>query len=69
PWLRYSNQAMTNGRWIGHAGYGGQFLMVDMTSGRVAAFLSVLENASGYDEDYMAHLIRALETILGAGTA
>ncbi|MGB3179180.1 MAG: serine hydrolase domain-containing protein [Albidovulum sp.] len=69
PWLRYSNQAMTNGRWIGHAGYGGQFLMVDMTSGRVAAFLSVLENASGYDEDYMARLIRALETILGAGTA
>jgi CubicO group peptidase (beta-lactamase class C family) len=65
-WIRYSNQTMTNGRWIGHGGYGGQFLMVDMETGRVAAFLSVLENASGYDEDYMREVILSLERILGA---
>lgn len=64
PWIRYSNQVMTDGNWIGHAGYGGQFLMVDMARGRVAAFLSVLENDSGYDEAYMAFVIRALATIL-----
>ena len=61
--IRYCNQLMTNGRWIGHAGYGGQFLMVDMRSGRVAAFLSVLENASGNDDDYMSKVIAELEAI------
>ncbi|MDH5531194.1 MAG: beta-lactamase family protein [Paracoccaceae bacterium] len=66
PWMRYSNHVMTNGRWLGHAGYGGQFLMVDMKSGRVAAYLSVLENDSGYDEAYMCWIIRSLETILAA---
>ena len=45
------------------AGYGGQFLMVNMTSGRVAAFLSVLENESGYDEDYMLDVITKLEAL------
>jgi CubicO group peptidase (beta-lactamase class C family) len=64
PRMRYSNQLMTDGRWIGHAGYGGQFLMVDTTSGRVAAFLSVLDNESGYDEAYMAQVIQSLATIL-----
>ena len=28
-WLRYSNHVMTDGRFLGHAGYGGQFLLVD----------------------------------------
>ena len=54
---------MTNGRWIGHAGYGGQFLMVDLQSGRVAAFLSVLENDAGYDDDYMTEVTAGLEAI------
>ena len=66
PWMRYSNQLMTDGNWIGHAGYGGQFLMVDMSSGRVAAFLSVLDNDAGYDEAYMAYVIHSLATILAA---
>lgn len=60
-WVRYSNHLMTNGRWLGHAGYGGQFLMVDMQTGRVAAFLSVLENPSGYDEDYISRVIEGLQ--------
>ncbi len=63
-WVRYSNQLMTDGRWIGHAGYGGQFLMVNMENGRVATFLSVLENASGYDEAYMTGVVRSLNAIL-----
>ena len=61
--IRYSNHLMTNGRWIGHAGYGGQFVMIDTQSGRVAAFLSVLENDSGYDDDYMSLVIAHLEAI------
>lgn len=62
--VRYANHVMTNGRWIGHGGYGGQFLMVDMQTGRVAVFLSVLENASGYDTDYMADVVARLEQII-----
>jgi CubicO group peptidase (beta-lactamase class C family) len=65
-WQRYSNHLMTDGRRLGHAGYGGQYLMVDMENGRVAAFLSVWENDSGYDEGEMAKIIRALEGILAA---
>ena len=65
-WVRYSNQSMTDGHWIGHAGYGGQFLMVNMENGRVAAFLSVLENASGYDEDFMSGVVRSLDAVLAS---
>ena len=61
--MRYSNHIMTRNGWVGHAGYGGQFLMVNMANGRVAAFLSVLENESGYDEDYMLDVITKLETL------
>ena len=62
-WLRYSNQTMTDGRLIGHAGYGGQFLMVDMITGTSCAFLSVLENASGYDDAYMGELAKVLRDV------
>ena len=61
--MRYSNHIMTRNGWVGHAGYGGQFLMVNMANGRVAAFLSVLENESGYDEDYMLDVITKLEAL------
>jgi CubicO group peptidase (beta-lactamase class C family) len=63
-WLRYSNHVMTNGTLIGHAGYGGQYLFVDMETGAVVAFMSVLENDAGYDEDYMGSVAQDIETIL-----
>lgn len=59
-WLRYSNHLMTDGRFVGHAGYGGQFLLADTKSGLSCAFLSVLENDAGYDETYMARVADAL---------
>jgi CubicO group peptidase (beta-lactamase class C family) len=62
-WLRYSNQMMTDGRLIGHGGYGGQYLFADMQTGTVAAFLSVLENDAGYDDDYMAAVAKDLRTV------
>lgn len=64
--VRYAHQMMSNGRWIGHAGYGGQFLLVDPESGLSCAYLSVLENESGYDEDYMAETILCLQAIAEA---
>ncbi|AZV80715.1 class A beta-lactamase-related serine hydrolase (plasmid) [Parasedimentitalea marina] len=62
-WLRYSNHVMTDDRFIGHAGYGGQFLMVDQKTGLSCAYLSVLTNESGYDDSYMEQVIRHLRDI------
>lgn len=62
--IRYADQMMTDGRWIGHSGYGGQFLMADTVSGRVVAYLSVLENESAFSAEYMADTIAAMEALL-----
>ena len=62
-WLRYSNHMMTDGRFLGHAGYGGQFLMVDTRSGTSCAFLSVLENEAGYDDAYMGLVAQTLREL------
>lgn len=66
PWQRYSGHLMTDGSLIGHAGYGGQYLMIDPPRDCVALYLGVLENDSGYDEAFMARLVRALEALLSA---
>ena len=62
-WLRYSNHLMTDGRLIGHAGYGGQFLLVDTLTNTSFAFLSVLENEDGYDNEYMGKVASTLRDI------
>jgi CubicO group peptidase (beta-lactamase class C family) len=61
--LSYSNQTNTDGTWLGHGGYGGQYLVANPDTGRVAAFLSVLENDSGYDADYYPPIIAMLAEI------
>ena len=61
--LRYSNQFNTDGRWLGHGGFGGQYLLVDMQSGRVAVFLSVLDTEDGYLAEYFPPIIRMLAEI------
>ena len=62
-WLRYSNHLMTDGRVMGHAGYGGQFLLVDTVTNTSFAFLSVLENEDGYDDAYMGEVASTLRDI------
>ncbi|MFN0116402.1 MAG: serine hydrolase domain-containing protein [Paracoccaceae bacterium] len=64
--LRYSNQTNTDGRWIGHAGYGGQYLLADPVTETAAVFFSVLDNASGYDSAYFPPVIRMLSEIATA---
>ena len=61
--LRYSNQTNTNGTWVGHGGYGGQYLVANPETGRVACFLSVLENDAGYDAEYYPPIIAMLADI------
>lgn len=61
--LRYSNQTNTNGVWIGHGGYGGQYLLVNMTTGTVGLYLSVLQDAHGYDAAFYPPVINMLAEI------
>lgn len=61
--LRYSNQTNTDGAWLGHGGYGGQYLVANPATGRVAAFLSVLDDENGYDSAYYPPIIAMLAAI------
>jgi CubicO group peptidase (beta-lactamase class C family) len=62
-WLRYSNQTNTDGRFLGHGGYGGQYMVADLTSGTVGVFFSVLEDKDAYDASYYPPIIRMLADI------
>lgn len=61
--LRYANQTNTNGIWVGHGGYGGQYLVANPATGRTACFLSVLQNDAGYDDAYYPPIIAMLADI------
>jgi CubicO group peptidase (beta-lactamase class C family) len=61
--LRYSNQCNTNGVWLGHGGYGGQYLVANPDTGRVACFLSVLQDEDGYDTAWYPPIIAMLAGI------
>ena len=64
--LRYSNQTNTDGTWVGHGGYGGQYLVANPATGRVACYLSVLQNPAGYDPDFYPPVIAMLTEICAA---
>jgi len=55
--LRYSNQTFTNGRWFGHSGAGGQWMLADPNTDAVVAFFSVLENDGKSGEGYWDDLV------------
>ena len=62
--LRYSNQTFTNGAWIGHGGYGGQFLMADPDREAAMAFFSVLETRHAEDDGYLPEIVAMGQEIL-----
>ncbi|WP_457659809.1 serine hydrolase [Sinorhizobium medicae] len=45
-WIRYSRQTATDGTWLGHGGYGGQYILVNPDTGTEVVYFSVLENES-----------------------
>ena len=61
--IRYSNHTATRERWVGHGGYGGQYLLVDVQTGVSVAFFSVLEDRDAWDPDYGAETIRLCEEV------
>ncbi len=56
--FRYSNSTYSNGRFFGHAGWGGQYLYVDPEHELVIAFHSTLENDSGIEGEYALRLMK-----------
>ena len=63
-YLYYSNSTMTSGNVIGHSGYGGQYLAINLKTGNVAAFFSVLETKSATKESYKKNMINMLIDIV-----
>ena len=63
--IHYGNQLMTNGRWIGHGGWGGQLLIVDPETATVVVFFSVLENQSASDDNHKYEIVRMAEEVIG----
>ena len=63
--LYHRNHQRTDGRWIGHGGWGGLFLLVHPESATVVAFFSVLENASASDDAHTRSIIHMAEEISG----
>ena len=62
--LRYRNHLMSNGRWVGHPGYAGQFLMACPEKRAALALFSVLETPYGDQPGYFDHVIEVFEGIL-----
>jgi CubicO group peptidase (beta-lactamase class C family) len=59
----YSNQLISNGRWVGHLGYAGQWLAVDHETATVLVWLSALESISGMEAEYQADLYQTADDL------
>tara|TARA_B100000579_G_C22831108_1_gene856012 strand:- start:104 stop:1267 length:1164 start_codon:yes stop_codon:yes gene_type:complete len=62
--LHYSNSVMRSGDWIGHSGLGGQFLAANIKTGLVASYFSVIDTASGTDDDYKNEMISMMDEVV-----
>ncbi len=54
----------TDGTWIGHGGYAGQFLMIRPDKEAAAAWFSVVGSVYGDADDHMADVIAMLSDVL-----
>ncbi|MER8570362.1 serine hydrolase [Mesorhizobium sp. M0924] len=59
-WIRYCHQMNTDGTFLGHGGYGGQYMLANPDTGTVVVYFSVLENASAFDPDFGDPLVRMM---------
>jgi hypothetical protein len=62
--LRYSNHLMVSATSFGHGGWGGQYVIANPGSGRIAVLLSVLENEHGNNHEYLAPVLEILEQVI-----
>ncbi|RWC27072.1 MAG: class A beta-lactamase-related serine hydrolase [Mesorhizobium sp.] len=74
PWpkpregLYYSRQTTTNGTWLGHGGYGGQYLLANPDTGIAVVYMAIFENQSGDSADMWPPLINMMAELAAAGS-
>lgn len=61
--MYYSNQFYTDKTWIGHGGWGGQFMLANPDTGTVCVIFSVLENDGAYDLGYTVPMVKLFSEI------
>ena len=64
--LRYSNHLMVSATSFGHGGWGGQYVLANPGSGRIAVLLGVLENEHGNNNQYLGPVLEILEQVVSA---
>lgn len=62
-WMRYSRQTMTDGAFIGHGGYGGQFMLANPDTGTAVVYFSVLENKDAYDTTFQGAMVKMMAEV------
>ena len=62
-WMAYSSQTMTDGPWLGHGGYGGQFMLANPDTGTAVVYFSVLENKDAYDTEFQGAMVRMMADV------
>ena len=63
--IRYSNQTMLFGRTLGHGGWGGQYALLNVDTGAIGVFFSVIENEHANNGDYLLPIMEMLEHVTG----
>ncbi|MEI9425787.1 serine hydrolase [Mesorhizobium sp. Cs1299R1N1] len=63
--MYYSRMTTTNGAWLGHGGYGGQYLLANPDTGIAVVYLGVHENQSGDDAEIYPPLINMMAELAG----
>ncbi|MER8725424.1 serine hydrolase [Mesorhizobium sp. M1027] len=59
-WTRYSRHVNTDGTFLGHGGYGGQYMLANPDTGNVVVYFGVLENKSASDPDFSDPLVKMM---------
>ncbi|MER9677295.1 serine hydrolase [Mesorhizobium sp. M0208] len=62
-WMRYSRQTNTDGTFLGHGGFGGQYMLANPDTGTVAVYFSVLENSSAMDHNFFGPLVKMMAEV------
>jgi len=62
--VRYSNHTYTNGKWFGHPGFAGQFLMAHPETEISIAYFSVLENEDAHDDEIFNDIMDMSQDII-----
>ena len=52
-----------DGTWLGHGGYGGQFMLANPDTGTAVVYFSVLENKDAYDTEFQGAMVRMMADV------